>query len=268
VRDDAIVTRTPWPEQDGILTSPALTAFGLVAGFTTRPLGSMGGRATPPGEAEANRTTVASRLGFDSVVRVKQVHGDEVVRAPFVRSALASPAPAGPHSEAPWPEADAMWTDRAGVLLGVVAADCVPVLVADDQGRIGAAHAGWEGTTRFVARELIREMGDDGAEPSRMVAAVGPSIGPCCYAIAPDRTLLIRDRLGEHSRGTLVSRGGETAFDLWTANALQLRAEGVRTIEVSAVCTKCGGRDLWSYRGRDEGETGTRLGIGFIGRRK
>jgi hypothetical protein len=267
VRDDAILTRTHWPEQDGILTSPALTAVGVVAGFTTRRLGSMGGRATPPGEAEANRTTVAARLGFDSVVRVKQVHGDEVVRAPFVRPAPASPAPAGPHSEAPWPEADAMWTDRAGVLLGVVAADCVPVLVADDEGRIGAAHAGWEGTTRFVARELIREMSDEGAEPSRMVAAIGPSIGPCCYAIGPDRTLLIRDRLGELSRGTLVTRGSETAFDLWTANVLQLRAEGVRTIEVSALCTKCGGRDLWSYRGREEGETGTGMGLGFIGRR-
>ena len=253
VRDDAIVTRTEWPARDGILTSPALTALGVVAGFTTRPLGSMGGRATPPEDAEASRRTLAARLGFDNVVRIKQVHGDEVVRAdePFD----------------PWPEADAMWTDRAGVLLGVVAADCVPVLVADYEGRIGAAHAGWEGTTRFVARELIREMSDDGAEPSRMVAVVGPSIGPCCYAIGPDRTLLIRDRLGELSRGTLVTRGSETAFDLWTANVLQLRAEGVRTIEVSALCTKCGGRDLWSYRGREEGETGTGLGLGFIGRR-
>lgn len=253
VRDDTPVTRAPWPEQDGILFSPALTALGVVAGFSARPLGSMGGRATPPEEAEASRRALAARLGFDHVIRLKQVHGDEVVRAdePFE----------------PWPEADAMWTDRPGVLLGVAAADCVPVLVADDEGRIGAAHAGWEGTTRFVARELIREMSDDGAEPSRMVASVGPSIGPCCYAIGPDRTLLIRDRLGELSRGTLVSRGNETAFDLWTANVLQLRAEGVRAIEVSGVCTRCGGRDLWSYRGRDEGETGTGLGLGFIGRR-
>lgn len=253
VRDDAVVTRTAWPERDGILYSPALTGLGVVAGFTTRPLGSMGGRATPPEEAEASRKALATRLGFDHVIRVKQVHGDEVVRADEPFDA--------------WPEADAMWTDRAGVLLGVVAADCVPVLVADDEGRIGAAHAGWEGTTRSVARELIRELSDDGAEPSRMVASVGPSIGPCCYAIGPDRTLLIRDRLGELSRGTLVVRGGETAFDLWQANVLQLRAEGVRAIEVSGVCTKCGGRDLWSYRGREEGDSGTGLGLGFIGRR-
>lgn len=233
--------------------SPALTALGLVAGFSTRPLGSMGGRATPPEEAGGRRKALAARLGFEDVVRVKQVHGDEVVRAdePFD----------------PWPEADAMWTERAGVLLGVVAADCVPVLVADDEGRIGAAHAGWEGTTRFVARELIREMKDDGAKSARMVAAVGPSIGPCCYSIGPDRTLLIRDRLGELSRGTLVRRGSETTFDLWTANVLQLRSEGLGNIEVAGICTKCGGRDLWSYRGRDDGEAGTGLGLGFIGRR-
>lgn len=256
-----------WLLDDGVLTSPALTALGVVAGFTTRGLGSMGGRTTPPQEAAAARAALARRLGFTDVVRVKQVHGDEVVRVPFVRPAPASPAPAGPPSEAQWPEADAMWTDRASVLLGVVAADCVPVLVADDQGRIGAAHAGWEGTTRFVARELIREMTDEGADPARMVAAVGPSIGPCCYTVGLDRTLLVRDRLGELSRGTLVKRGSETALDLWTANVLQLRAEGLKSIEVAGVCTKCGGRDLWSYRGRDEGEDSTGLGLGFIGRR-
>lgn len=242
-----------WAERDGILWSPALSERGSVAGFTTRALGSMGGRATPVDQAEAGRKALAERLGFGAVVRVKQVHGDEVVQVDRPLD--------------PWPEADAMWTDQTGVLLGVVAADCVPVLVADDEGRIGAAHAGWEGTTRFVARELIREMKDDGAKAEHMVASIGPSIGPCCYAIGPDRTLLVRDRLGELSRGTLVRRGNETALDLWTANVLQLRSEGLATIEVAGICTKCGGKDLFSYRGRDEGETGTGLGLGFIGRR-
>jgi YfiH family protein len=246
---DATVTRTAWEARDGVLISPAFEARGIVAGFTTRALGSMGGRETPQDEAAADRAALARRLGFQGVVRARQVHGDEVVYAdaPFD----------------PWPEADALWTDRAGVLLGVVAADCVPVLVADDEGRIGAAHAGWEGTTRIVARELVREMKDDGADPARMIAAVGPSIGPCCYTIGPDRALLIRDRLGELSRGTLVSRGREQAFDLWTANVLQLRAEGIQNIEVAGTCTRCGGADLWSSRSGDIG----RLGLGFIGRR-
>lgn len=245
----APVAHTAWVARDGVLMSPAFAARAIVAGFTTRELGSMGGRATPPDEARAERAALARRLGFEDVVRVKQVHGDEVVYAE------------GPFD--PWPEADALWTDRAGVLLGVVAADCVPVLVADDEGRIGAAHAGWEGTSRIVARELVREMKDAGADPARMIAAVGPSIGPCCYAIGPDRVLTIRDRLGELARGTLVTRGGQVAFDLWTANVLQLRAEGLQSIEVAGTCTRCGGADLWSSRVGDIG----RLGLGFIGQR-
>jgi YfiH family protein len=247
-----IVAKAEWPEQGGILTSPSLTARGVVAGFTTRRLGSMGGRATPPDEAGVHRKALATRLGFDDVVRVRQVHGDSVVRAE------------GPFGT--WPEADAMWTDRAGVLLGVVAADCVPILIADDAGRIGAAHAGWEGTTRQVARRLVQALRDDGADPSRMVAALGPSIGPCCYTIPEERASLIRER-GGSGTAAVIERDASFVFDLWQANAFQLETEGVGSIEIAGVCTKCGGRDLWSYRGRAEGETGTGLGLGFIGRR-
>jgi YfiH family protein len=264
LHDDRVAGTTRWPERDRILWSPALSERGVVAGFTTRGLGSMGGRATPPEEASANRAALAARLGFDDVVRVKQVHGDRVLYAPFVRPAPASPVPAGHLSEAP--EADAMWTDRPGVLLGIVAADCVPILIADDAGRIGAAHAGWDGTTREVARRLVQALRDDGADPTRMVAALGPSIGPCCYTIGEERASLIRER-GGSGPGAVVERDGSFVFDLWRANAFQLGAEGVRSIEIAGVCTKCGGSDLWSYRGRDEGQTGTGLGLGFIGRR-
>ncbi len=242
---------TSWPERDRVLTSPGLTSLGLIAGFTTRPLGSMGGRATPPEAARADRVALAERLGFDDVVRVKQVHGTTVVRAD------------GPFGT--WPEADAMWTDRNGVLLGIVAADCVPILIADDEGRIGAAHAGWEGTSRQVARRLVQALRGAGADPSRIVAALGPSIGPCCYTIGEERAVLLRERLGTSS--DVHQRLGAFVFDLWEANARQLRDEGVPAIETSGTCTKCGGRDLWSYRGRNEGETGTGLGLGFIGRR-
>jgi len=250
--DMIVVAETAWPEEDGILSSPSLTARGVVAGFTARRLGSMGGRATPPDEAGMHRKALATRLGFDDVVRVKQVHGDTVVRAE------------GPF--ATWPEADAMWTDRPGVLLGVVAADCVPILIADDAGRIGAAHAGWEGTSREVARRLVQTLCDAGADPARMVAALGPSIGPCCYTIGEERAALIRER-GGSGPASLIERDGSFIFDLWQANAIQLGLEGVVPIEIAGVCTKCGGRDLWSYRGRDEGEAGTGLGVGFIGRR-
>jgi len=244
------VARTvAWEERDGMLWSPLLAAQGVVAGFTTRALGSMGGNETPPEEARAARGALATRLGFDDVVRVRQVHGSTVVRAdaPF----------------APWPEADAMWTPYSGVLLGVVAADCVPILVASDEGRVGAAHAGWEGTSRGVARHLVETLAAAGAAPERMVATLGPSIGPCCYAIEAERAGIVRERLGDLAGGTLYARGAGYVFDLWRANAYQLIAAGVREVEMAGICTKSGGYALWSRRGGDIGL----LGLGFIGRR-
>jgi hypothetical protein len=244
------VTRSPWRREGDLLVSPALTGHGVVAAFTRRPSGSMGGSATDLAAAARDRAEVARRLGFDAIVRVRQVHGDRVLRAdgPFVER---------------WPEADALWTDRAGVLLGVVAADCVPVLVADDEGRIGAAHAGWEGTTKEVARRLVAALVADGAKPSRMAASLGPSIGPGCYAVGPERVAAIRERLGGAAEPALVAHAGGTAFDLWTANADQLASEGVGRVEVSGTCTRCGGEDLWSRRGGDIGL----LGMAVIGRR-
>src|SRR5258708_6490832 len=153
-----------WIDRDGLLRSPALWRARLVAGFTTRALGSMAGGIYPLDEQERNRRNLAEQLGFDRVVRVKQVHGDVVVHADDVGD--------------PWPEADAMWTNTPGLLLGVAAADCVPVLVADPEGPIGAAHAGWQGTSKRVAVRLVEELVRNGAEVSRLVAAIGPAHAP------------------------------------------------------------------------------------------
>lgn len=238
-----------WERRGHLLMSPALSRMGLVAGMSTRALGSMGGSATPPEAAEKDRRALAARLGFDGVVRVKQVHGDTVLRAdrPFA---------------APWPEADAVWTDRPEVLLGVVAADCVPVLVADARGRIGAAHAGWEGTSKSVASRLVEAMREGGGDAGAMTAALGPSIGPCCYTVGSERVALVRERLGPLADAAVVERGGRSVFDLWTANAEQLRAAGVVAIEVAGACTQCGDEDVFSRRGGDVGL----LGMAFIGR--
>jgi polyphenol oxidase len=243
------VAAARWPRQGHLLVSPALTRAGVVAGMSTRALGSMGGAATAAEDAERARGALAGRLGFDAVVRVKQVHGDRVLRAhgPF---------------DAPWPEADGIWTDRPGVLLGVVAADCVPVLVADGAGRIGAAHAGWEGTSRRIAQRLVEQLAAAGADPRRVTAALGPSIGPCCYTVGSERVALVRERLGRDADVAVVEKDGRSVLDLWAANAAQLRASGVTSLEVAGACTQCGGEDVFSRRGGDIGL----LGLAFIGR--
>ena len=231
-----------------MLWSPLLASFGLVGGFTTRAQGSLAGSRHPLDEQARNRAALARTLGFDGIARVKQVHGREVVR----RDA----------SDGPWPTADAMWTDRPGVLLGVAAADCVPVLVADPEGPIGAAHAGWQGTTLRVAEALVEAMVAGGAARERLVASLGPAIGPCCYVIDLERATVVNERIGESCLRKVNDR---IVMDLWAANTAQLRSAGVTRIEISAVCTLSGGADLWSYRGRDpDGTYGTQLG--FIGR--
>ena len=245
----SVITST-WVERDGLLWSPLLERYRVVGGFTTRARGSMAGSVFPLDEQEANRSALARRLGFDAVARVRQVHGNTVVR---LDQAVET-----------WPEADALWTDKAGVLLGVAAADCVPILIVDPaSGRIGAAHAGWQGTRLRVAQSLVRALVGAGSRSSGLVASIGPSIGPCCYTIDETRAELV----GASGQGAYLRRGpeGRVAFDLWSANVAQLRDLGVESIEVSRICTLSGGHDLWSYRGRDaEGRYGTHLG--FIGR--
>ena len=251
-----IVTTTRWVERGGLLRSPLLGSLGLVAGFTTRRWGTPGGRSEA---AVRDMGAVARDLGFDAIRRVRQVHGSSVVRAD------------GPLEV--WPEADALWTDRSGLLLGIGVADCVPVLVADAAGPIGAAHAGWQGTTLRVTEALVRAMVASGASPDRMVAALGPSIGPCCYVIDGDRAAIVRERLGAeveeflHSAEPAGGSGADASrlvFDLWAENLAQLRAAGITTVETAGICTKCGGEDLWSYRARDRLGLGT--GLAVIGR--
>jgi len=243
------IWRGTWVERDGMLWSPLLGALGLVAGFTTRAQGSLAGSRHPLEEQARNRAGVARTLGFAGIARAKQVHGRDVVR-------LDAPVE-------PWPAADALWTDREGVLLAVAAADCVPVLVADPEGPIGAAHAGWQGTTLRVAEALVEAMVAGGAARGRLVASLGPAIGPCCYAVDMERAAIVNERIGE---GSLRKVNDRIVMDLWAANTAQLRAVGVTRIEMSGVCTLSGGADLWSYRGRGpDGVYGTQLG--FIGRR-
>jgi polyphenol oxidase len=244
----SVITAT-WVERDGMLRSPLLERYRVVAGFTTRAQGSMAGSVFPLDEQARNRESLARSLGFEAVARVRQVHGNTVVHVDGATE--------------PWPEGDALWTERPSVLLGIAAADCVPILVADPQsGRIGAAHAGWQGTRLRATQSLVRALVGAGSTASRLVASIGPSIGPCCYTIDAARADLVRAS-GQDAH--LRAEGDRFVFDLWSANVAQLRDIGVSSIEVARICTLSGGHDLWSYRGRDaSGRYGTQLG--FIGR--
>ncbi|WP_035354490.1 peptidoglycan editing factor PgeF [Edaphobacter aggregans] len=153
-------------------------------------------------------------------------------------------------------EGDGLVTDLPGVLLGVGTADCVPVLVADTARRaVGAFHAGWRGTVARIVEEGIAEMRREyGTRAEDLVAAVGPSIGACCYAVGDE----VREQfVCEFGYGEeLFRRDDEEMFvDLWEANRRQLLDAGVgaERIVVVGECTGCaldaeGERRYFSHR--------------------
>jgi YfiH family protein len=153
-------------------------------------------------------------------------------------------------------EGDALTSCEPGVLVGVKTADCVPILLADPVTRaVAAVHAGWRGTAGkilFAALGKLRE--DFGVNPEDVIAAIGPSIGPCCYEVGPE----VAVRFG-------ASGSGKTHIDLPYWNEVQLREAGVRTVWKSGECTFCSPERFFSFR-RERDEAGRM--VSFIGHRQ
>jgi YfiH family protein len=126
---------------------------------------------------ETNRARALERLGMApaSLCTVRQVHGTKVMVA------------RAPQPRRPTLEADALVADRPGITLGVLSADCAPVLLADvDAGVIGAAHAGWRGALAGIIEATVEAMAERGAVRERTVAAVGPCIAQASYEVGPE----------------------------------------------------------------------------------
>jgi YfiH family protein len=237
------------------LVSSALLA-GFPHGFTTRQGGISaghfeslnlgGGVGDEPSAVEANWGALASATGL-VFARVRQVHGDRV----FVAAAPSAPEV----------EADAVLSTRPGIAACVSVADCVPILIGDPRsGAVAAVHAGWRGTlAHVVARAVDALKQQASAQPSDLLAAIGPSIGPCCYDVSRDLAQAFRDDLG-----ALVAepRNSGSRVDLWLANETLLRKAGLDRdrIEVLGRCTSCESNAFFSHR-RDHGKTGRQVGF-------
>jgi len=144
--------------------------------------------------------------------------------------------------------ADALLTDLPGVVLTILTADCVPILLFDPVRRVvGAVHAGWQGSRLGIVARTIRRMEERyGSRPGEILAAIGPSIGPCCYEVGPEVAVHFTE-----VEGALRSGKGDRSFlDLKAVNRLQLLEAGVREehIETSPVCTACESDRFFSYR--------------------
>ncbi len=147
------------------------------------------------------------------------------------------------------PRADALVTDRPGLLLGILTADCTPVLFADRQaGVIGAAHAGWKGAIGGVVESTVREMEKLGADRARIVAAVGPTIARKSYEV--DEGFFRRFTSEDESNERFFSGGkpGHHQFDLEGFVVSRLAAAGVCPIEALGLDTYSSPDRFFSFR--------------------
>jgi hypothetical protein len=203
--------------------------------FTTRE------RAFRGPDASADYAQLAKHLEApdSAVVTVSQVHGRAVLT---VRPGLAIEGPT---------DADAIVSFDPDRVIAVRVADCVPILIGDRGGRaVAAIHAGWRGTCAGVAGEAVGAMKDAGIDPGSLVAALGPSIGACCYQV-DDRVRTAFLGMTPDAAAWFEEDGpGRWRLDLWRANADQLRDVGVRAdaIHVARLCTAHHPETCFSFR--------------------
>jgi len=151
-----------------------------------------------------------------AITTAKQIH------SAIVKNAIGSAGSIG--------EADALISKDVGVIVGVRTADCVPILLADPStGAVAAIHAGWRGTAQGIAASAVHSLAAEWhVDPRNLRAAIGPSIGSCCYEVGP-----------EVARHFGVRTAGQVHLDLPAINEMQLRDTGVSNIWKSGLCTFC-----------------------------
>jgi YfiH family protein len=156
----------------------------------------------------------------------------------------------GPFAGARPPEADALASDVSGLVLGVLAADCVPVLLAEPAaGVIGAAHAGWKGALGGVLEAVVEAMAGLGARAGRIVAVLGPAIGAASYEVGAEfpAPFLARDPAWA-DLFRAAPRPGHLLFDLPGYCVRRLQALGLGRVEVTGEDTYAAPDDFFSYR--------------------
>jgi YfiH family protein len=241
---DPVVSWTGTPPTHAAL--PALSALGVRHAFTTRHQGSFDAISAPAGPFGDRRWPALDALGLQGrdVRYARQVHGNACLDA----DAADAGGLVG--------TGDALFTRQRTRSLAVFTADCVPLIVVDPEGpALGVAHAGWRGTVRGVAGQLVTALVERAAaRPDRLRAVIGPSIGPCCYEVDEPVVGPLRAAFPAAWERWVRPRGaghpGRWWLDLWAANAEQLVAAGVAADSVlrPRLCTGCRPDLFFSYR--------------------
>ncbi len=228
----------------GFFTRKGGVSRGVYASLNCGP-----GSSDDSAHVTENRARVMCAMGFPAgasqgLNTLAQIHSAEVVR---LRQAL----PAGRY-----PRADALVTDVPGLVVGALAADCVPVLFADTVGRVvAAAHAGWKGALAGIVDATVASMGELGAQAERIVACVGPCIQQQSYEVGAE----LRQRFVDADPDNRTyfhgsRRAGHFMFDLSKYVTHRIEAAGVAGVERLQVDTYTNEQEFFSYRRATHGE--------------
>ena len=227
--------------RSGLLESIPHGFFGRSGGVSKGAVASLNcglGSGDDPKAIESNR-----RIAADAIMAGAPLASPYQVHSPTAVIVTESV----PHDERP--KADALVTARRGLLLGVVTADCAPVLLADmEAGVVAAAHAGWRGATAGVTDQAIAAMISLGAEVDRIAAAVGPSIAKASYEVDHEFAGRILAEDPENERFLGEGPTGNPHFDLEAYVVARLAAAGVRQIEATGLDTYALEDRYYSYR--------------------
>ena len=204
------------------------------------------GRGDSPQHVEENFRRFCSLVGTDyrRVVLSKQTHDSNI------RLVTEQDAGKGLWVPRDYDSVDALICREPGLSLVVFSADCGIILLHDPVCRaVGAVHAGWRGVAAgLVFRTVLRMQQEFGCDPANITAAMGPSIGPCCFETDDDVPAAMRAALGDEVEPYMVFRGTKWHIDLKAINAHWLRRAGVTRIDICNDCTACHPELYWSHR--------------------
>lgn len=217
-----------WFERAGGIRRRFTTRQGGVSAAPFDSLNLGGSVGDDPSAVVENRAKVAADVGLSpaDMVWMRQVHGSTVTAV-----TAGGPAPSG----AEFPPCDGVVTDRPGIGLAVLVADCVPILAGDPvAGVIAAVHAGRRGAADGIATRMLERMTALGAERGNITVVLGPAICGACYEVPSS----MRDEVAEQLPGSASTTDrGTPGLDLRAGLAAQMRAGGVAQVVVDPRCT-------------------------------
>lgn len=227
-----IITSDALPVRHGFFTRKGGASSGIFAGLNCGP-----GSSDQSEIVAINRARVAEAMGVGAahLITINQVHSADVIQ-------ITSPLEIRPR-------ADAMVTATPGIALGVLTADCQPVLFADPKAHvIGAAHAGWRGTKEGVLEATIAAMEGLGARRERIAAVIGPCISQAAYEVGPEFFETFTNDDPAAVRFFINGPADRLLFDLPAYGLSRLRAFGVGHAEWTRHCTYAAPDRFFSFR--------------------